>query len=42
MHALAAQLFIMVAAVIAGVLVAEMIEAPVRTWAGRLAAGLRR
>ncbi len=42
MHALTAQLLCMIAAVISGVLVAEMIEAPVRSWASRLAAGLRR
>ncbi len=42
MHALTAQLLVMVAAVIVGVLVAEMIESPVRSWASRLAAGRRR
>ncbi|WP_281276961.1 hypothetical protein [Methylobacterium radiodurans] len=42
MHALAAQLLAMVAAVIAGVLVAERIESPVRGWASRLGAGRRR
>ncbi len=42
MHALTAQLLVMVAAVISGVLVAERIETPVRDWASRLTTGRRR
>ena len=42
MHVLIAQLLAMTAAVIAGVLVAEKIEAPVRSLASRLAEGPRR
>ena len=42
MHLLIAQLLVMVAAVIAGVLIAERVETPIRHWAGRLAGQGRR
>ncbi len=42
MHVLIAQLLMTVAAVIAGVLIGERIEAPVRHWASRIAGEGRR